>query len=381
MKFSLTSEQSMIQNTVKEFARKEIAPIADEIDTTGKYPCEMIKSLSEIDFLGIMTSSRYGGLGLGAFEFAAVIEEISTVSAALGVSLAINGRFAYDISAYGTDEQKEKYLPAHAKGEKLGAIAFTEPNGGSNWPMTAQTSATLDGEHYVINGSKCFTSNAGVADVYIVMARIDEKKGPQGITAFVIEKGTPGFTFGKMENKFGLRGYPTGELFFDNCRIPKENMLGKEGEGFKNFQTSAAFTFIATAAVYVGIAQAALDTCVQYAKGRESVPPSKLSHLENIQGAVSEMAAEIESSRLLMQKAAALLGVPNLTPLLAVLKCCRMALKVTADAVALHGGYGCLQENLANRLFRDAKTLSLQISYDKFKSVVGKRLMDVPLQG
>ncbi len=378
MKFTLTNEQSMIHNTAREFARKEVAPIADEIDTTDKYPFGIIKSMSDFDFLGIITSSQFGGIGLSAFEFAIVVEEISAVSAALGVSLAINGRFAYDISALGTDEQKEKYLPAHSKGEKLGAIAFTEPNGGSNWPMTAQTNAVLEGDHYIVNGSKCFTSNAGVADVYIVMARTNEKKGPQGISAFLIDRDTPGFTFGNMENKFGLRGYPTGELFFDSCRIPKKNILGKEGEGFKNFQASGPFTFISTSAVYVGLAQVALDTCIQFAKGKESIPPSKLSQLESIQGTVSEMAAEIESSRLLMLKASTLVGTPNMTPLLAVLKCCRMALKVTGDAVALQGGYGCLQENLANRLFRDAKTLSLQMTYDKFKSVVGKRLMDVP---
>lgn len=381
MNFTLTNEQSMIQKAAREFARKEVGPIADEIDKTGKFPRGIIKSLSELDFLGIMTSSRYSGIGSSGFEFTTIIEEITAVSAAIGVSLAINGRFIYDISSFGTDEQKEKYLPDHSQGDTLGAIAFTEPNGGSNWPVTAQTTAMMDGDHYIINGSKCFTSNAGEADVYIVMVRTNAEKGPTGISAFIIEKGTPGFTFGKMENKFGLRGYPIGELFFNNCRIPKKNMLGKEGEGFKNFQASGPFTFIATAAVYVGIAQAALDTCIQFAKVRESVPPSTLSHFESIQGTVSDMAAEVESSRLLMQKASSLLAVPNFTPLLAVLKCCRMALKVTGDAVALHGGYGCLQESFVNRLFRDAKTLSLQISYDKFKSVVGKRLMDVPLQG
>jgi alkylation response protein AidB-like acyl-CoA dehydrogenase len=209
------------------------------------------------------------------------------------------------------------------------------------------------------------------------MVRTNAEKGPLGISAFIIEKDTPGFTVGKLENKFGLRGYPTGELFLDNCRIPKKNMLGKEGEGFKNFQAGSRFHFIGNASVYVGLSQAALDTCVQYAKEKESIPPATLSHLESIQGAVTEMAAEIEASRLLMLKASTLLGVPDFTPLLAVQKCSRMALKVTGDAVALHGGYGCLQENLANRLFRDAKTLSLQISYDKFKSVVGKRLMEV----
>ena len=381
MNFTLTNEQSMIQKAAKEFAKKEVATVAEEIDTTGHYPRRIITSLSELDFLGMMTSSRFGGIGLSGFEFTTVIEEISAASAALGVSLAINGRFAYDISAYGTDEQKERYLPAHSKGEILGAIAFTEPNGGSNWPVTAQTTATLDREHYIINGSKCFTSNAGEADVYIVMARVNAEKGPMGISAFIIEKDTPGFTFGKMENKFGLRGYPIGELFFNNCRIPKNNMLGKAGEGFKSFQASAPFTFVSTAAVYVGIAQAALDACIQFAKERESIPPLTLSQLESIQGTVSDMAAEVESSRLLMQKASTMLGIPDMTPLLAVLKCCQMALKVTGDAVALHGGYGCLQENFANRLFRDAKTLSLQISFDKFKSVVGKRLMDVPLQG
>lgn len=379
MGFILSKEQSMIRNAAREFAQKEIDPLADEIDETCEYPREVVASLSKIDFLGIMTSPDYGGLGLGAFEFATILEEISAVSAALGVSLAINGRFAYDIAAYGNEEQKRRYLPAHARGDMLGAVAFTEPNGGSNWPVTAKTSATLDGEYYVINGSKCFTSNAGVAGAYIVMARIDEQKGPQGITAFVVEKNTPGFTIGKPENKFGLRGYPTGELYFDDCRIPKENMLGNAGEGFKNFQSSAALTFIATAAVYVGLAQAAMETCIQFAKERESIPSKPLSQLENIQGVVSEMAAEIEASRLLVQKAASLFGVPNTVPLLAVLKCCQMALKVTADAVALHGGVGCLEESFANRLFRDAKTLSLQISYDKFKTVVGKRLMDVPM--
>lgn len=378
MEFKLSNEQSMIQKAAREFTRTEILPLVEEIEKFENFPREIIRSLGDLDFLGIMTSSRYGGIGLSGIDLATVIEEISTVSAALGVSLAMNARFAYDISSYGSDEQKVRYLPPHSQGRLIGAIAFTEPNGGSNWPVTSQTEATWDGDNYVINGSKCFTSNAGVADTYIVMARTNGVKGPKGISAFLIDKDTPGFSIGKIENKFGLRGYPIGELFFNDCRISKTNLLGKEGEGFKNFQASAPFTFVATSAVYLGIAQAALDSSIEFAKERQAIPPLTLSHLENVQGTVSEMAAEIESSRLLMQKAATLLGVPDFTALLSVLKCCRMALQVTGDAVALHGGYGCLQENLANRLFRDAKTLSLQVSYDKFKSVVGKRLMDVP---
>lgn len=380
MNFKLNKEQLMIQNAAREFAQKEISPIVEELDSTGNYPLDLVKSLSKFDYLGLMTSSRYGGIGLSGVEFAIVIEEISAVCAALGVSLSTNARFAYDISAYGNEEQKERYLPAHARGEILGAIAFTEPNGGSNWPATAQTSANLDGDHYVINGSKCFISNAGIADVYIVMARTNEIKGPQGISAFIIEKGTSGFTFGKMEDKFGLRGYPTGELFFDNCRIPKENLLGKEGEGFKNFQSSAAFTFVGTAAVYIGIAQAALVNSIEFAKGRMNVAPSTLSELESVQGTVSEMAAEVEASRLMMQKASSLLGTPSFASMLAVQKCSRMALQVTSDAVALQGGYGCIRENTVNRYFRDAKTLSLQISYDKFKSIIGMGLMDVSMR-
>lgn len=376
MNFTLTNEQSMIQKAAREFAKKEILPIASEIDITGTYPMETVKSLSKLDFLGMMTSSHYGGSGLGAMEFAIANEEISAASASLGVSLAINGRFAYDISVLGSEEQKAAYLPGHAKGDILGAIAFTEPNGGSNWPVTVQTSATLDGGHYVLNGSKCFISNAGIADVYIVMARTNNIKGPQGISAFLVEKGTPGFTIGNIENKFGLRGYPTGELFFDSCRIPRENLLGEEGEGFKNFQACVPFTFASTAAVYVGMARAALEACVQFAKDRKVMPPDTLSRFESAQAAVSEMTAEIECSRLLMLKAASRVGTPGGGPLQALLTCCRMALKTTGDAVALHGGYGCLEENTANRVFRDAKTLSLQISYDKFRSVVGAGVMD-----
>lgn len=375
MNFTLTKEQSMIQQTAREFAAKEIAPIAREIDMTGEYPTQVMRSLNKLDLLGLMTSPEYGGSGLSPFEFAIVNEEISAVSAALGVSLAISSRFAYDISRFGTKNQKKAYLPGHAKGEILGAIAFTEPGGGSNWPLTVQTSAQKDGDDYIINGSKCFISNAGVADVYIVMARLNGIEGPQGISAFIIEKETPNFSVGSIENKFGLRGYPTGELFFDNCRIPKANLLGTEGEGFTNFQTAVPFTFAATASVYVGLARAAMEESVQFAKQREVAPSKTLAQLESSLEKVSEMAAEIECSRLLMQKAAWQVGKPGPIPVHALLKCCRTALKITGDAVALHGGYGCLQESTVNRLFRDAKTLSLQISYDKVKGVAGAGIL------
>lgn len=378
MQFSFTKEQTMMQSSLREFTKKELSEASTEIDAMGKFSTEIKKKMSEMDLFGVLIPFNHGGMGMSPIEFAIIVEEISTVNASIGASVATTIHAASAILAFGSDEQKEKYLPAIAKGKSMASFACTEPAGGTNWPITAKTSATLDKDHYIINGSKCFISNAGIADIYIIMARTAPNS--MDFSTFIIEKDTAGFSIGKMEDKFGLRGCPTGELFLDNCRIPKSNLLGKECEGLDIFRAAGGLHCVGAASIYVGLSQAALDACIQYSKEKEYIPSETLSYLESIQGTISEMTAQVEATRLLNLKAATLLQESNYTSFLSMQYGSRVALKVTGDAVALHGGYGCVKDNLVNRLFRDAKTLSLQVTYDSMKSIIGKLILEVPPQ-
>ncbi len=380
MNFELTEEQKMIKKTARELAAKEIAPIAAEIDEIGRFPKEVIEKIADIGLFGAFIPPPFGGAGGERLDYLLALEEIAAASASVAWNIATSTDTAFAILAFGSDEQKRKYLLSLAKGEKLGSFALSEPSGGTNWQQTMQTKAVAEGEQYVVNGSKCFNSNAGEADIYMVFARTDVTKGPMGISALLIEKDTPGFSFGKKEEKFGLRGDPTGELFFEDCRVPKENLLGQEGDGLKIFQAFGALDCLSQAAVFVGIAQAALDATITYTKERTVVEPRTLANFENVQSTIADMATSIEATRLLTYRAA-ILGGNELNPstLMAPMFASETAMAVTDKAIRLHGGYGCTKDFPVGRYFRDAKTLSLQKSSDHVKLMSGKMLLGVPL--
>ena len=381
MDLRLTEEQEMTRKMVRELAANEIAPIAAEIDETGQFPTETVEKMAEAGLFGILIPPPFGGAGGDRLTFLLAVEEIAAASASVALSFVTSVGTAFAILAFGNGEQRRRYLPALAKGEKLGTVATAEPSGGTNWPMTLRTRAIADGDEYVINGSKCFTSNAGEADIYIVVARTDPTKGPMGLSALIVEKDTPGFSFGKLEDKFGLRGDPTGELFFEDCRVPKGNLLGQEGDAMKSIPAFGALTCAGHAAIAAGIARAALEASISYTKERVVVEPMTLANFDGVQSAIADMAVAVEAARLIAYRAvfpAAKEGPDPLTYLAAVFGA-EVAIDVTGKAIRLHGGYGSTRDFPVGRYFRDAKTLSLHPTPDFLGLNSGKMLLGIPM--
>ena len=381
MDLRLTEEQEMTRKMVRELAANEIAPIAAEIDETGQFPTEAVEKMAEAGLFGILTPPPFGGAGGDRLTFLLAVEEIAAASASVALSFVTSVGTAFAILAFGNDEQRRRYLSALAKGEKLGTVATAEPSGGTNWPMTLRTRAIADGDEYAINGSKCFTSNAGEADIYIVVARTDPTKGPMGLSALIVEKDTPGFSFGKLEDKFGLRGDPTGELFFEDCRVPKGNLLGQEGDAMKSIPAFGALTCAGHAAIAAGIARAALEASISYTKERVVVEPMTLANFDGVQSAIADMAVAVEAARLIAYRAvfpAAKEGPDPLTYLAAVFGA-EVAIDVTGKAIRLHGGYGSTRDFPVGRYFRDAKTLSLHPTPDFLRLNSGKMLLGIPM--
>lgn len=381
MDLRLTEEQEMTRRMAGELAAKEIAPIAAEIDETGRFPREAIEKLAQAGLFGILISSPFGGAGGDRLTFLLAVEEIAAASASVALSLVTSVGAAFAILAFGSDEQRKKYLPALAKGEKLGAFAITEPSGGTNWLMTLQTRALAKGNEYVVNGSKCFISNAGEADIYVVVVGIDPAKGPMGISTLIVEKDTPGFSFGTLEDKFGLRGDPTGELIFKDCHVPRENLLGQEGDAVKIVPAFGALACTAHAAIAAGIARAALEASINYTKERIVVEPMTLANLDTVQSTIADMAAAVEAARLLAYRAASPAAKEGPDPLayLAAVFGFEVAIDVTGKAIKLHGGYGTTRDFPVGRYFRDAKTLSLHPASDFLRLTAGKMLLGIPM--
>ena len=382
MDFNLTEEQQMMKKTFADFSSKEIAPVAEHIDEKGLFPKEVFRKMAEIDMFGILLPPPFGGLGQQRIDFMLAAEEIAKQSASVAASLAVSTATSFAILAFGTENQKKKYLPPLAKGEFLASFALAEPGGGANWTQTTSTRAVLDGDFYVINGSKMFVSNAGEAQVYIVVVRTDPAKGPGGISAFLIEKDTPGFSIGTVEKKLGLRGDPTAEVVLEDCRVPKENMLGQEGDVMKVAFAYGGLDCAGQAAAAVGLAQAALDETTKYVKERTIVGATSLANIEVVQSTITEMTMAVESARYYNFSSVMPLGKPGMDPrpLIAAINAKEMAIDVTGKAILLHGGYGCTTDFPLERYFRDAKTLSMTPpSMTMIKSLVGKILLDVPL--
>jgi butyryl-CoA dehydrogenase len=382
MDFNLSEEQQMIRKTFADFSAKEIAPVAEEIDQKGYFPKKLFNKIADLDLFGILLPPPFGGLGQPRIDFMLAAEEIAKHSASVAASLAVSTATSFAILAFGTDEQKKKYLPAFAKGDILGTFALAEPSGGANWTQTTSTHANLDGDFFVINGSKMFVSNAGEAHVYIVVARTDQTKGPGGISAFIVEKDTPGFSIGTIENKMGLRGDPTSEVILENCRVSKENMLGQEGDVMKIAFAYGGLDCAGQAAAAVGLAQAALDETIKYVKERTIVGPSTLANIDVVQSTITEMTIAVESARYYNFSCVMPLEKPGMDPrpLMAAIKAKEMAIDIANKAITLHGGYGCTADFPLERFFRDAKTLSMTPpAQTMVKSLIGKILLEVPM--
>ena len=359
MEFTYSREQQMVKKMIKEFAETEIAPIAEEIDAEAKYPYETVAKLGELGVMGMPFPQEYGGAGTDYLTYIMAVEELSKVDASHGVIVQThNALCCWPIFTYGTEEQKRKYLPDLLSGKKLGAFGLTEPNAGTDAAMQ-QTTAKLDEEtgEYVLNGSKIFISGGGIADVYVIMAMTDKSKGNHGISSFIVEKGTPGFSRGKKENKMGIRGSIAAELVFEDCRIPKENLLGKEGKGFKTAMTSLDVGRLGIAAQALGIAQGAFDQTVEYMKQRKQFGRS-LNKFQSLAFEMANMKTEIDAARFVLYNACNTIdrGLSSTVEAAqAKLKCSEVASYVVDKAVQFHGGYGYIKDYPVERMYRDQK--------------------------
>ena len=357
MQFELTEDQKMMQKMVREFAEKEVAPGVEEREEHEQFSRELFDKMAELGFTAICFPEQYGGVDGDVMSYILAIEELSKIDDGVGITLSATVSLcAWPIFAYGTEEQKQKFLTPLVEGTKLGAFGLTEANAGTD-AASQQTVAVLDGDHYILNGSKMFITNAGEAETYIVFAMTDKSKGMKGITAFILEKGMEGFTFGKKEHKLGIRSSITMELVFQNVRVPKENMLGKEGEGFKIAMSTLDGGRIGVAAQALGIAQAALDHAIKYSKERVQFG-KPIAANQAIAFMLADMATKVEASRLLVYRAAYLKdkGLPySKEAAMAKMYASDAAMSVTTDAVQIFGGYGYSREYPVERLMRNAK--------------------------
>lgn len=357
MEFKLNEDQEMLRDMIKEFAENEIAPIAAELDEQERFPQELIPQLGEMGVMGIPVPEEYGGTGMDNVSYVVTVEEISKVCASTGVTISAHTSLCcWPIEAYGTQEQKDKYLPGLASGELLGAFALTEPNAGTDSAMQA-TTAVDKGDYYLLNGSKIFITNGYYGDVYVVFAMTDKEAGNKGISAFILEKGMEGFTFGAKERKMGIRGSATYELIFDDVKVPKENMLGKPGQGFKIAMSTLDGGRIGIAAQAVGIAQGAIDAAAAYVKERKQFG-RPIGAFQNTQFTLAAMQTKVDAARLLVYRAAAAKDAGErytYEAATAKLFAAEAARDVTCQAVQLFGGYGYTREYPVERMMRDAK--------------------------
>ena len=357
MNFQLTKKQQRIQQMVRAFAEAEVKPLAAEIDETHRFPTETVEKMKRYGLLGMNVPTEYGGAGADVLSYAIAVEELSKACATTGVILsAHNSLFCDPLLKFGTEEQKQKYLVPAAKGEVLGAFGLTEPNAGTDAASQASR-AVLKEDHYLLNGTKIFITNSGEAEFYVIFAMTQPEKGTRGITAFIIEKSMPGFTFGKLERKMGINGSATRELIFKDVKVPVENRIGKEGEGFKIAMKTLDGGRIGIAAQALGIAQGALDQTITYIKQREQFGRS-ISKFQALQFTVADMTVQTEAARLLTYSAAVAKqdGLPySDKAAMAKLYASETASFVTNRAIQLHGGYGYTQEYPVERMMRDAK--------------------------
>jgi butyryl-CoA dehydrogenase len=357
MNYFLTDDQKMIRDLAARIAREKIAPIAAELDETGEFPWDIVKTLAQSDLFRVFIPSEYEGLGGGIFEMCIVVEELSRVCGGIALSYAASGLGTIPIILFGTEEQKKKYLPRLAAGEILAAFGLTEPNAGSD-AAGIKTTAKPDGDSYVLNGTKQWITNGGEASIYTVVALTDPARGVRGSSTILVEKDHPGFTFGKKENKMGIRASATRELIFQDCRVPKTNILGKEGMGFLVAMRTLDQSRPGVAAQALGIAQGALDKAIDYSRERHQFG-KPISAFQGLQFMLADMATQVEAARALTYAAARSIdsGEKDVSKVSAMAKvfASDTAMKVTTDAVQVFGGYGYMKEYPVEKMMRDAK--------------------------
>ncbi len=362
MNFNLNKTQELFRQMIREFAEKEVKPLAAEIDEQERFPQETVDKMAKLGIFGIPVPKQYGGAGGDNIMYSIAVEELSRCCATTGVVVSAHTSLCMSpILQFGTEEQKMKYVPKLASGEWIGAFGLTEPNAGTD-AAGQQTTAVPDGEEWVINGNKIFITNAGHADVYIVIAMTDKSLGTKGISAFIVEATTPGFSIGKKELKMGIRGSATAELIFNNVRVPKANLLGKVGEGFKIAMMTLDGGRIGIASQALGIAQGSLDETVKYTKERKQFG-KKIAQFQNTQFQMADLKTKIEAARLLVRSAAFREDEHTANPrvnfsadaAMAKLYAAEVAMEVTTKCVQFHGGYGYTREYPVERMMRDAK--------------------------
>ena len=378
MDYFLSEEQLMIRDLARQIAEEKIVPVRAELDETGEFPWDIMKVLAQSDLFGLFIPEEYGGLGKGCFDLCIAIEELSRACLGVSTTYAANALGTYPILLFGSSDQKKKYLPDIAAGKRLVAFGLTEANAGSDAGGT-QTTARLDGNEYIINGTKQWITNGGEAEIYTIIAITDRSKGPRGASAFVVEKGTPGFTFGKKENKMGIRASATTELIFDNCRIPKENLIGKDGAGFLVAMKTLDSSRTGVGSQGVGVAQGAYEEAVKYAKKRVQFGHPIIS-FQAIQHMLADMATSIEAARSLVYSVARFIdsGAKDVSKESAMSKvfATDVAMKVTIDALQVTGGTGYMKEYPLEKMMRDAKILQIYEGTNQIqRNVIGQAII------
>jgi alkylation response protein AidB-like acyl-CoA dehydrogenase len=368
----LNEDQIAIKNVVREFAEKKIKPVVMEYDEVQKFPTELLKELGELGFLGILFPEEYGGVALGYVEFEIVIEELARIDPSIALSVAAhNGLCTNHIFSFSNEEQKKKYVPDLATGKKIGAWGLTEPFSGSD-AAAMRTVAEKVGDHYILNGSKSLITHGKYGETAVVMAVTDKDKKQKGISAFILEKGIPGFSAGKKENKLGMRSSETSQLIFENCKVPAENLIGEEGMGFVQAMQILEGGRISIASLSVGLAQGCLDESIKYSKEREQFG-KPLSAFQGTQFKLANMQTDIEAARMLTLRAAYMKdkGLPNKKEAaIAKLFASEIAEKAASEAVQIHGGYGFMKDYPVEKFYRDVKLLTIGEGTSEIQRIV-----------
>ncbi len=376
--FQMTDEMKMLQQAAREFAENEIRPHVMKLDEAQEFPREIVRKMAELGFLGAVTPPELGGAGLSTLEFVIIMEEIARVDPSVALTFAAHSGLCLEhIMRFGNDAQRQHYVPDLATGKKIGSWCLTEPEAGSD-AGGMKTMAKLEGDSYVIHGSKSFITNGSLAETFVLMAKTDMTKGKSGISAFIVERSMGGISVGKKENKLGMRASDTVQLVFDGVRVPKQNLLGREGEGFKQALAVLDSGRIGIAALSVGLAQGALDASVKYAKERQTFGKPLAEH-QAIQFKLADMAVEIQAARLLTYKAAVAKAQGKEITLIAAqakLFASEVAERVAKEAVQIHGGYGYIKEFPVEKFYRDAKLLTIgEGTSEVQRMVIAKRLL------
>ena len=378
MDYGFTEEQEMIRDLCRQITEEKIKPVREHYDETEEFPWDMVKVFAEADLFGISIEEKYGGMGGGVMDTTVAVEELSKGCAGIALSLFGTGLGVYPILLFGSDEQKERFLPDVAAGKRLCAFGLTEANAGSD-AGSIQTTATKDGDEYILNGTKQWITNGGEAEINTVIAITNKAKGARGASAFIVEKDTPGFTFGKKENKMGIRGSTTRELVFQDCRIPKENLIAREGMGFIVAMKTLDMSRPGVAAQALGIAAGALDEAVKYSRERRQFG-KPISSFQGVQFMLADMATKVEAARGLVYQASRYIdtGAKDISKISAMAKvyASDVAMEVTTDAVQVLGGYGYMKEYPVEKMMRDAKITQIYEGTNQIqREVIGLNLI------